>query len=130
MDTQDRELIHDVCKFAEECSPTPKVLSKWGVNYSALEIDEGQFAITDHDNTDHLLVIIDDLCGAVRNGASVSEFLDLLKKIDDYEKSHGHSSEPGTHKICVHSKQEDIDLNMLGTDGFNVLHEACGSGNI
>ena len=24
----------------------------------------------------------------------------------------------------------DLDLNMLGSQGFNVLHAACGSGNI
>ena len=24
----------------------------------------------------------------------------------------------------------DLDLNMLGSSGFNVLHAACGSGNI
>ena len=26
--------------------------------------------------------------------------------------------------------QIDLDLNMLGSQGFNVLHAACGSGNI
>ena len=28
------------------------------------------------------------------------------------------------------NEQIDLDLNMPGSDGFNVLHAACGSANI
>ena len=32
--------------------------------------------------------------------------------------------------ICVNGKPVEIDLNMLGSDGFNVLHVACAQANM
>ena len=93
------------------------------MNFSALK----NSVLSDYD---HATIIIDDLCTAVRNGSPVSDLIEMLRQLDIYEKSHGHTSECCKIHICINSASVVIDLNMLGSDGFNVLHVACGSANM
>ena len=81
---------------------------------------------------DHGLAIIDDLCATVRNGASVGEFFEYLNQIDTLERAHGHGQqiEPNKLKLCLNHEHVEIDLNALGSDGFNLLQSACSSASL
>ena len=79
--------------------------------------------------SDHIIAIIDDLCDTVRNGSSIDDFVEILKQAETFERAHGHGhmTEPSRLRICVKHEHLDIDLNMPGSDGFNVFHAACSS---
>ena len=82
--------------------------------------------------SDHTIAIIDDLCDTVRNGASIDDLVEILKQAETFERAHGHGhmTEPSRLRICVNHEHLDIDLNMPGSDGFNVFHAACSSASI
>ena len=56
----------------------------------------------------------------------------MLKHVDTYERAHGHThtTPPNKLNICVNHEHLEVDLNMLGSDDFNLLHVACSSASI
>lgn len=73
---------------------------------------------------DHSSTIIDGLADAIKTGQPVNEFIKLFNQICQDELLHKHTDEE------TKGANEKIDLNQLGTKGFNCLHAACSSGNV
>ena len=53
----------------------------------------------------------------------------MLTQADTYERAHGHAhtTPPNKLNICVNHEHLEIDLDMLGSDDYNLLHVACSS---
>jgi ankyrin repeat protein len=76
---------------------------------------------------DHIATVIDGLSDAIRNGQPVEEFIKLYNQLcqDELLHDHKHADQEETK-----GTSDKIDLNTLGSRGFNCLHAACASGNI
>jgi ankyrin repeat protein len=67
------------------------------------------------------------LADAIRNGQPLEEFIKLYNQLCQDEILNDNKQIDTEETKVVDQK---IDLNMMGTKGFNCLHAACSSGNI
>ncbi len=71
--------------------------------------------------------MIDLLQSQIRNGCSVPDFIKQQTRLVNAERQLSNNEESKTEIKC---NDFDLDLELPGSDGFNCLHVACGSGHI
>lgn len=70
--------------------------------------------------------MVDVLQCQIRDGCSQADFVKQMSKIVATEKNNEESKEINTNREAAF----ELDLEKVGSDGFNLLHVACGSGHI
>jgi hypothetical protein len=78
-------------------------------------------------NNNKVEQMIDLLQSQIRNSCSVPEFIKQQTRLVHTERQLSANEES---KIESKNTDFDLDLELLGSDGFNCLHVACGSGHI
>ncbi len=78
-------------------------------------------------NNNKVEQMIDLLQSHIRNGYSVPELIKQQTRLVNTERQLNSNEESKTDSKNI---DFDIDLELPGSDGFNCLHVACGSGHI
>ena len=77
----------------------------------------------------HMVAIIDTVLLEIREGVSVPDLISQLTNLIMVEQE-SITEESKEAECCGKIKDGKIDFELLGRDGFNCLHVACGSGNL
>lgn len=73
--------------------------------------------------------MVDLLQNSIRNGCSVPDFTKQMSRLVTTERANDQHEEVKEDPTNNKKQEFELDLESLGSNGFNCLHIACGSGH-